>query len=351
MKRLILFLAAIPAMLLFTSSAWVNLTLVRPAEIVLPQSIHTIALIDRTKQEETTQNKVEQVLTGEVYRQDEQAVLRLNEGFIEACSGFERFQPVRTTERYTSDGTKTTFPAPLNWEQVTAICSKYQTDALLSIEIFDTDFILTHSPVKVETKDEGGKPAIRLEYKAMGVAVINLGVRMYDAVNRQIIDEYQTSYRLNFEAQGGTLQTAMNQILDKIEATNQASYDAGFAYGERITPTYYKATRYFFDKPKKSLGAGVRYSEVADWQGAINAWMKVVNGDDQKDAGRAAFNIAVAWEVLGELEKAKEWAARSHTEFAEKDADEYYKLLNIRIREENIVSQQISTDQQVTSDK
>ena len=130
-------------------------------------------------------------------------------------------------------------------------------------------------------------------------------------------------------------------MLDKVEATNRASYDAGFIYGQRITPTYYQVTRYFFDKPKKELGAGVRYSEVADWQGAIDAWMNVVDKGERKDAGRAAYNIAVAYEVLGDLEKAKEWAARSHTEFAEKDADEYYKMLSNRIREERLVSQQL----------
>jgi hypothetical protein len=85
----------------------------------------------------------------------------------------------------------------------------------------------------------------------------------------------------------------------------------------------------------------VRYSEVADWKGAINVWMKVVEKGDRKDAGRAAFNIAVAYEVLGDLEKAKEWAARSHTEYEEKDADEYYKKLVNRIREEAVVNQQL----------
>jgi tetratricopeptide (TPR) repeat protein len=192
----------------------------------------------------------------------------------------------------------------------------------------------------VESKDAAGKILTRLEYKATGIAVINFGVRLYDAVNQVIMDEYQTTHRLNFEAQGGTLQAALNQMLNKVEAIKRASYDAGFIYGQRITPTYYKVTRYFFDRPKKALGEGVRYSEVADWKGAINSWMKVVEGDDRKDAGKAAYNIAVAWEVLGELEKAKEWAARSHTEFREKDADEYYKMLNNRIIEEGIVKQQ-----------
>lgn len=327
--------------LLFSSSAWVKLTLIRPSELVLPDFVKTIAIIDRTLQDESTKNKLEQVVTGEAFRQDEQAVIKIAEGFIDACSGMNRFQPVRTSERYKSDGTKTTFPTPLDWNTVSEICNKHQTDALLSIEIFDTDFILTNAPVKIDTKDENGKVLTRVEFKANGVAVINFGIRLYDAANRVILDEYQTTYRLNFDAQAGTLQAALNQLLDKTEAINRAGFDAGFVYGQRITPTYYRVTRYFFDKPKKELGAGVRYSEVADWQGAIKAWSKVVEKGDRKDAGRAAFNIAVAHEVLGDLEQAKEWAARSHTEFEEKDADEYYKLLTARIREENIVQQQL----------
>jgi NADP-dependent 3-hydroxy acid dehydrogenase YdfG len=144
-----------------------------------------------------------------------------------------------------------------------------------------------------------------VEFKAFGVTVINFGIRLYDAVNRVILDEYQTTRRLNFDAQAGTLQAALNQLLDKVEAINRASFAAGFFYGQRITPTYYQVTRYFFNNPKKELGTGVRYSEVADWQSAINAWMKVVDNGKRKHAGRAAFNIAVTYEVLGDLEQAQ----------------------------------------------
>ena len=118
--------------LVFSSSAWVNLTLVRPSELVIPDYIQSIALIDRTKQEDTKQNKTEQILTGEAFRQDEQAVFQLGEGFIEACSGTKRFVTVRTAERFISNGTKSTFPTPLDWDTVTELCNKNQTDALLS---------------------------------------------------------------------------------------------------------------------------------------------------------------------------------------------------------------------------
>lgn len=341
MKKLLTLSIAVLVFVLFSGSAWVKLTLVRPSEIVLPDYIKTVALVDRTFQEETQRNKIEQVITGEAFHQDEQAVKQIAEGFIEACSGTKRFETVRTAERFKSDGTKNTFPTPLDWNMVTELCNKYQTDMLLSIEIFDTDFLLTNSPVKIDTKNEDGKVSSKLEFRANGVAVINFGIRLYDAANRVILDEYQTMQRLNFDAQAPTLQAALNQLLDKTEAINRVSFDAGFIYGQRITPTYYQVTRYFFDKPKKELGAGVRYSEVADWKNAIKSWTKVVDKGDKKDAGRAAFNIAVAYEVLGDLELAKEWAARSYTEFEEKDADEYHRTLNARIREENIADQQM----------
>jgi hypothetical protein len=323
----------------FSSSAWVKLTLVRPSELVIPDYIKSIALIDRTKQEESKQNKTEQILTGEAFHPDEQGVFQLGEGFIEACSGTKRFVTVRTAERFISNGTKNTFPAPLDWDIVTELCNKNQTDALLSIEIFDTDFILTNSPVTLESRNIGGKMVTLPVFRATGVAVINLGLRLYDAANRVIIDEYQTSHRMNFNGEASTLQGAINAMLDKVEATKRASFEAGFTYGERITPTYYQVTRYFFDAPKKKLGAGVRYSEVGDWKNAIAEWTKVVNNGKRKHAGRAAFNIAVGYEVLGDMDKAKEWAARSHTEFQEKDADEYYKQLCNRVIEERMVSE------------
>ncbi len=341
MKKITYFIAAFAVLMLLSGSAWVKLTLVRPSAIMLPDHIKTVALIDRSIQEESPQSKLEQVVTGEMFRQDEQAVIKITDGFIEACSGTQRYQTVRTAEKYKSNGTKNTFPAPLEWNIIDEICKRHQSDAVLAIEIFDTDFILTNSPVKIETANDKGVVIPRIEIKATGVAVINFGIRLYDAANRVILDEYQTTHRLNFDAQAPTLQAALNQILDKTEAINRASYDAGFIYGERISPTYYQVTRYFFDKPKKELGAGVRYSEVADWKGAINAWMKVVEKGDRKDAGRAAFNIAVAYEVLGDLEQAKSWAARSHTEFEEKEGDDYYKKLVDRIREENVVNQQM----------
>jgi hypothetical protein len=58
---------------------------------------------------------------------------------------------------------------------------------------------------------------------------------------------------LNFDGEATTLQGAINAMLNKVEATNRASYESGFNYGERITPTYYQVTRYFLIHQKRNL--------------------------------------------------------------------------------------------------
>jgi hypothetical protein len=130
-------------------------------------------------QDDSPQSKLEQVATGELFRQDEQAVIKITDGFMEALSGMNRFQPVRTAEKYKSNGTKNTFPTPLDWNTVSEICKRHQTDALLAFEIFDTDFIMANNPIKIDTKDEQGVLKPHLEFKATGVAIINFGIRLY----------------------------------------------------------------------------------------------------------------------------------------------------------------------------
>jgi tetratricopeptide (TPR) repeat protein len=79
---------------------------------------------------------------------------------------------------------------------------------------------------------------------------------------------------------------------------------------------------------------------VADWNGAIESWTRALEAR-RKIAGRAAYNIAVGWEVLGEIEKAKEWASRAYTEYNDKMAKDYYDQLVYRQREEEIIRRQI----------
>ena len=348
MKKFKLTIITLSAFILLCSMAWVRLNVLKPALVVLPNHIRNIAIIDRTLQDETKNTKTEQLLTGELFKQDEQAILKALlliivpfDGTIDACAEFNLYNIVRTAERIKGGGTKTTFPAPMGWNQVNELCDKHQADALLSIEIFDSDFIIAN-PIGIARQVLEGNALTGGGFRVTAVAVINYGIRLYDPATQKILDEYQVTHRINFDATGSTTQDAFNHLLNKIEAINQTSYAAGRIYGERISPSYYRVTRYFYDRPRRdhNLRAGVRKSEVADWNGAIDSWTKALDSK-RRVARRAAFNIAVAYEVLGDLQKAKEWAANSYTEYGEKRGNDYFNELVYRIREEAEIKRQV----------
>ncbi|NJK85587.1 MAG: tetratricopeptide repeat protein [Bacteroidales bacterium] len=333
-KRMLLGLALF---LVLTSMAWVRINLMQPALIVFQPHIKKMAIIDRTLQKNDNKTKAEKVLTAEMLKQDEQALKRAIEGIVETCSPFNLYGMQPTTERFIGGGTKTSFPPALSWDEVSRLCNKYGSDALLSIEIFDTDFLVTNA-VDVVAQVASGKPG----YQVNGVAILNFGLRVYDPKTKTVADEYQISHRMNYDAGGASVRDAVNMVLEKVETMNRVAYESGSFYGERISPTYYSVTREFYNKPKKNndLRIGVRKSMVADWTGAIESWKKALNAKP-KVARRAAFNIAVAYEVLGDLQQAKEWARKAYVEYEEKRANEYYNILVDRIRQEEIIKRQV----------
>ena len=215
---------------------------------------------------------------------------------------------------------------------------------MLSLETFDSDFIITNGKKEVEKKDANGAVTKVTEFYAEGVATIKCGFRLYDLKAKTIVDEYNFSHFNTWNAQGKSVQDAILHLVNKNNAMNDVSRAAGDIYGRRITPSWYTVTRYFYNKPKKNaaLMKGVRQSGVADWTGAIESWKEAIKtAKKDKHAGRAAYNIAVAYEVLGDLDMAKEWISKSYVDFGFKDAEDYSHILSQRIREDQILKQQM----------
>lgn len=330
-------------MILFCSSTSVKLTLLRPAVIDVPQHIKTLVIIDRTASPESRVNALEEVMTGELMRQDEQAAQNAIEGVVETIQNAPRFKIIRGTERYKGESSGMVFPEALPWRIIQNLCQKYNADGVVAIETLDSDYIVTNTSRKVEEQDKDGNKILVVKHYAEGVATINLGFRMYDPTGQGITDQYHFSETRRWQHSGATPAAAVQGMIDKTASINQTSRYAGNLYGERISPVYYTISRYIYDKPKKNskLTEGVRKSKVADWDGAIDAWMVAYRKGKAKHRGRAAYNIAVAYEVLGDLDKALEWSAKAYTEFDEKRADEYHHALKRRINEEAIVRMQM----------
>lgn len=315
----------------------------KPAAISVDQHIKTIVIIDRTLAKSSAANILEGALTGEGIGTDTEGAQKALDGLTDIMNQSSRFEPRRTTIKLKSTTTGATFPPALGWNEISKICNANSADALLAIEIFDSDFIVTKGNKQVKKKDSEGREITVTEYYAEGVATIKIGFRLYDPSDKTLEDEKFFSSSKKWEAAGSSVADAALQLINRKNAVLNVSYNAGASYGRRITPSWTTVTRYYYKKAKKNMDVrtGARKAQVNDWEGAIAAWEKAVNSREIKVAGRAAYNLALAYEVLGDLATAKEWAERSYGDFKNKKGRDYAGVIDRRIWEENKLKEQL----------
>ncbi len=302
---------------------------VSPA-VVMPEKVKTIAIINRSLTKDTDKkNKIiESIVSSEVAGSDRIASDECLKAVFDGLNGYRGISIVIPhTTRWFGSGTGET-PDLLDWKLVQDICDSNNASALLVLESFDSNSDLLVSTVAhtVGTIITGGtpEPSVPNQIKMNVVAFW----RLYDPSTKTIIDQYRSTNYLTFNGTGTDL------IIPPPEALPNTAYAAGQEYISRFLPTYYTVRRDLYKKgkgsSKQAFKAAFRSAEVANWQGAIDAWAAIAKNSSRKNAGRASLNIAVGYEVLGNTDLALQWATSSYEQYNDKLGREYSKILLAR---------------------
>ncbi|MEZ5275460.1 MAG: DUF6340 family protein [Opitutaceae bacterium] len=329
-----------------SSTRSVSMNAMNPAEMTFPKEIRTILIVDRSEFHDGTVGLLESVLTGEIPDQDRKGLQTMISELRNQLAWSGRFRTVVASEVLPGNSLTGVFPDPLDWSQIDTLTRKYSADAVLSIEIFDSDFIITDGRrlVKKTVKEEGGETEVQVtEYFAEGVANMNIGFRIYDPKSRDILDEDIYSRTNRWEARGSSLQDALLALDDKMDAARRVSRQVGVEYAYRIAPMPTQVSRTFYGKSKhvREMEEGGRQADVGDWAGAARTWEAGLNFADTKDAGRLCYNIAIACEVQGDWKNARKWAERAYVEYANKEARDYLNELDRRVWREELAMDQM----------
>ena len=119
------------------------------------------------------------------------------------------------------------------------------------------------------------------------------------------------------------------------DAMKNASYIAGTLYGKRITPFWIRAKRDYYKRSKRDpkMAEGARMMEVNNWNAAIEAFQLAIEHGHRKTKGRAAHNLSVVYEILGDIDLAHATASDAWGKYKNKASKEYSALLKQRMRE------------------
>jgi hypothetical protein len=318
------------------------LNVVEPAPVTIPSYIRSIGVINRSMPTDKTKplDVLDKVLTLEGTDLDKDGARESIKGLADELINNGRFSEVKTLTDIDFRTPKTgLFPVPLSWEIVLKICKETGTNALFSLEIFDTDTKLNYSTRPAEIKTLLGKIQ-GIEHQANMETIVKTGWRIYDPSAMRILDEFNLGESINFTGSGVNPLLAAAALTGRKDAVNRVSNKAGHNYAFRLLPVEIRVMRDYFVKGNENFKIAKRKAQVGKWNEAGQLWEKETANVKMKIAGRACYNVAIINEINGDLDKSLEWAQKAWEDYNVKLALRYVRILENRRYKTEILQKQ-----------
>lgn len=302
-------------------SKYTNISINYPLEpkVYLPDNVNTIALANRslTAKEDKTGKIIESVLSGEIEVSDRKASEQCLKGAVDRLDRNSNFNLVIPVENKLFGSGTREIPAPLDWSLVQQMCNSSDTDALLVLEMFDSNSDMFSLPNILSPKPVNNERNFN----------VLMYWRLYDPSIKKIIDQYECSRQITFHV-------GENVLGVPPKALYGAAYSGGQEYIERFLPGHFIENRLIFKRgkgaDKQSFKMANRHVETNDWEGAADLWEEILKHDNFKNQGRACLNMAVYFEQAGNIDAAIEWARKAYVDYNVKAGRDYeYALRNL----------------------
>ena len=339
-KSVIILLAA--AILVSCKTQQLYLNVVEPAPVTVPAYIKSVGVINRSMPTDETKaiDIIDKALSLEGVDLDKDGAQESIKGLSDELLNNARFTDVKLLNDidFRTSGL-TLFPTPLTWEIVDQICKEKGTDAIFSLEKFDTDTKLSYSTQKVDIKTPLGKVP-GTQHQADMETIVKTGWRIYDPAAKQILDEYVYNESIVFSGRGLNPLLAVSALIGRKDAVNKVSNKAGHGYAFRIIPYKLRVMRDYYVKGTDNFKIARRKAQMGKWDEAGELWKIETGNSSMKIAGRACYNMAIINEINGDLESALQWAQKSYEDYNDKLAVRYVRILENRRYKNEVLKMQ-----------
>ena len=348
MKHITTFLSSILFIILLASCGGIRdmrVQVMRPALITVPQDIQSIAILNRSIP--TAKGSLESMVSGEKPLQDKELSNECLRGLSETLFTSNRFV-VKQVE-YTmdaSDPKSLTFGNVLDWATVDSICERLKVNGLLVLEYFDTDFTIFNPAGTAAQAVQGVLTGSQTTVEVTGTATASAGFRVYYAQKHIVSYEDHFRWKKVWRQRSTNAFEAIAKLIKRNQALMDVSYITGREFAMNIVPLYYWEPRDMYKGKKGEMAKGERQALSKDWEGALKTWTYVYETHGKaKIRAKAAFNMALCHEVLGNLDEAQKWASTSYVEGGKKPALQYSEIMDRRVREQARLKEQLGKEE------
>jgi len=324
-----------------TQELW--LSVIEPAPVTLSRDIKKVGIINRTTPSEATKvlDVIDKTLSLEGKELDIEGTKECIKGVTDELLNNSRFDEVRFLSDLDFRTPKlNVFPVPLSWEIVSKVCKETGTDALFSLEMYDTDTRLSYSTGGGDKKGAVGAILSAMGTQANMETIVKTGWRIYDPAGQIIADEFIFPQSVVFTGSGLTPMVAAAALIGRKEAVMDVSNKAGHGYALRLLPFELRVMRDYFVKGTQNFKIAKRKARVGQWDEAGALWEQETKNPERKIAGRACHNMGIISEINGDVDGALAWAQKAYVDYNIRKSLEYTRILENRLMKREILEEQ-----------
>lgn len=191
-------------------------------------------------------------------------------------------------------------PGTLNAEQIKKLCASYHSNVILSLDKIKVDDNLMESYLNESNSYLGSLELLFETYWS---------IHYLDKTDVRTIQFNDT---VSWESESYQRKKAFSDLPKRADALIDGALNVGHKSVDEFIPHWEKVDRYFYNSKNKLMKQAMDSVYVKNWKSAITLWQKAISENAKaKIKMQAANNIAIAYEITGDLSKALQYAQNS----------------------------------------
>lgn len=194
----------------------------------------------------------------------------------------------------------------LDWDEVARFCNEYNTDALMVIERYYNKLNTSYN-VFTSVYDNSVKLAtanIDSKYDVI--------VKVYDPAERVVTRQLAVADTINWRFTSPSNDELFSTLPSIKECLIETGIHVALEIDEHFSPIWLKEGRIYFNIHKDFAQREKEWIDKGQWADLYDFWLKYASDSNRNTKSKAEFNLALASEMLGDVDAAIEWANKSY---------------------------------------
>jgi len=180
----------------------------------------------------------------------------------------------------------------LTKREVSTLCEKYNTDAIISLELYTI-----HLDEEIEYYSDA-VDQVSSQYHPVSN---KLQWNIYLPGHPKPFDTYTMSDTIYFSK---IVDGVLQPLPSALDMFAELCYGSGMKYGEYLVPVWTQSSRVLYKGKGDSLKQASKLTEQGDWDHAFKIWEGLTLSDDSTMVSKAFHNMALYYELEDNLDSA-----------------------------------------------